>query len=73
MARDKTTENTETPVNIDAAADRIDEAADRMDIPADPVASKPVAQATTHTRDRNPADREAWKRQRAGALGIHRD
>ena len=35
--------------------------------------TQPVEVAPTRTRDRDPADREAWKRQRAAALGIPRD
>lgn len=34
-------------------------------------ATKPIE--PTRTRDRDPADREAWKRERAAALGIPRD
>ncbi|MGS1128472.1 hypothetical protein ACVCL3_15865 [Rhodanobacter sp. UC4437_H4] len=33
-------------------------------------AAKPIA--PTRTRDRDPADREAWKRERARQLGHHR-
>jgi hypothetical protein len=65
MAREKPTENTEAPVNVD-------EGAAGMNVPAAPVAATPVA-PPIHTRDRDPADREAWKRQRAAALGIPRD
>lgn len=64
MAREKTTENTEAPVNVD-------EGAAGMDVPAAPVAATPVA-PPTRTRDRDPADREAWKRARAWQLGHHR-
>lgn len=42
--------------------------ADPVPVPVPDAAAKPP----THTRDRDPADREAWKRARAAQLGHHR-
>jgi hypothetical protein len=43
--------------------------------PAPTPAGKPAGAVVTapRTRDRDPADREQWKRDRAAALGIPRD
>lgn len=37
-----------------------------------PAEAKPLPTPQVHTRDRDPADREAWKRERARQLGHQR-
>ena len=78
MAREKTpapfteTADTdhETAAPLTETADTDHETAAGIAPSAIPVADTSIA--PTRTRDRDPADREAWKRERARQLGHHR-
>ncbi|MBN8922349.1 MAG: hypothetical protein BGP10_12415 [Rhodanobacter sp. 68-29] len=59
-----------TPRLPDPAPAAVDETAVAVDAEPVPVDTAPAA--PVHTRDRDPADREAWKRERARQLGHHR-
>lgn len=63
------------PATIDqqlAALDDLDSAATASAPALEPAAAPPAPAPapTIHTRDRDPAQRAAWKRERAIALGI---
>ena len=72
MAREKTAPDAPNP---DEAQSGMEPSAAQDVAAAHPEVGAPagVVPAPTRTRDRDPADREAWKRQRAAALSIPRD
>lgn len=76
MAREKPTpiaHPADGSLSPSVAGDGAGAAAREADVLVDLLAqARAKAIATVHTRDRDPADREAWKRDRARQLGHQR-
>lgn len=70
MAREKA-KPTEQP-DLDEATASPGEALPPIPDTAYPANAAPLPSPPVHTQDRDPADREAWKRERAKQLGYHR-